>query len=116
MAGNAFVWSGALRVQGGTGTTTLTTTNVGLVGGALMIGNGGVLMASASPVSVSDVTMTGGSSGAIVVTSGSWTVVGNWGRSAVRSTLTAGTSTMTFGVTTKTISVAPGPTVDHLTI
>ena len=116
MAGNALVWSGALRVQGGTGTTTLTTTNVGLVGGALMIGDGGVLMASASPVSVSDVTMTGGSSGAIVVTSGSWTVLGNWDSSGVSSTLTAGTSTMTFAGTTQTISVAPGQTFNHLTI
>src|SRR3989449_2829624 len=116
MAGNALVWSGALRVQGGTGTTTLTTTNVGLVGGALMIGNGGVLMASASPVSVSDVTVTGGSSGAIVVTSGSWTVLGNWDSSGVSYTLTARTSTMTFAGTTKTISVAPGQTFNHLTI
>ncbi len=116
MTGNALVWSGTLRVQGGTGTTTLATANVGLVGGAVTIGDGGILMASASPASVSNVTVTGGSSGVIVVTSGSWTILGSWDSSGVGSTLTAGTSTMTFAGTTKTISVAPGQAFNHLTI
>src|SRR5256712_3479446 len=116
MTGSPVGWSGTLRIQGGSGTTTLAAANVGLVGGALMIGDGGILMASASPVSVADVTVTGGGSGVIIVTGGSWAVLGNWDSSGVGSTLTAGTSTMTFTGTSKTISLAPGQAFNHVTV
>src|SRR3989442_14956863 len=62
MAANALVWSGTLRVQGGSGTTTPVTAHLGPAGGPLTIGNAGILMASGSPVIVSNVTVTGGSS------------------------------------------------------
>src|SRR2546425_1559373 len=116
MAANALVWSGTLRVQGGSGTTTLVTANLGLAGGSLTIGNAGILMASGSPVIVSNVTVTGGSSGVIIVTSGSWTVLGNWDSSGVGSMLTAGTSTMTFAGTSKTISLGPVQAFNRVTI
>ncbi|TLZ77759.1 MAG: hypothetical protein E6K08_02580 [Methanobacteriota archaeon] len=116
MAANTLVWSGTLRVQGGSGTTTLVTANLGLAGGSLTIGNAGILMASGSPVIVSNVTVTGGSSGVIIVTSGSWTVLGNWDSSGVGSILTAGTSTMTFAGTSKTISLAPVQAFNRVTI
>src|SRR5256712_10044288 len=116
MTGSPLGWSGTLRIQGGSGTTTLAAANVGLVGGALMIGDGGILMAASAQAAVSNVTVTGGSSGVIVVTSGSWTILGRWESSGVGPTLTAGTSTMTFAGTTKTISVAPGQAFNHLTI
>src|SRR5437867_9524067 len=38
MATNHLVWSGILTVQGGGGTTTLATANLGLTGGALVVG------------------------------------------------------------------------------
>src|SRR5207237_51452 len=50
MATNALVWSGTLTIQSGSGTTTLATSNRGLTGGALIIGNAGALTANASTV------------------------------------------------------------------
>jgi len=78
MVTNAVVWSGTLTVQGGSGTTALATGNLGLTGGALNIGDAGVLTANASTVQVSNVTMTSGVSGTLTLTSGAWTVSGNW--------------------------------------
>ncbi len=116
MAGNPLVWSGTLTVQGGSGTTALATSGLALTGGAVSVGNAGVLTANASTVSVSDVTMTGGTSGMIVLTSGAWTVIGNWNTSGSGSTLSAGTSTVTLTGTAKTINLAPGQMFHNLTI
>src|SRR5207244_9966503 len=55
MATNRLIWSGTLSVQGGAGATTLATSNLALTGGALTLGNGGVLTANASAVSVSKI-------------------------------------------------------------
>src|SRR5207245_1760915 len=56
MMTNALAWSGILTVQGGGGATTLATSNLGLTGGAIAVGNAGVLAANASAVSVSGLT------------------------------------------------------------
>src|SRR5256885_9167914 len=64
MGGDALVRAGALRVQGGTGTTRPSATNDELARGSLLFGDGGGPRVARSPVSVSDVTVTGGSSGA----------------------------------------------------
>src|SRR2546427_2459535 len=111
MATNRLIWSGTLSVQGGAGTTTLATSNLALTGGALTIGNGGVLMANASAVSASNVTMTGGASGTLTLTTGAWTVTGNWDTSGAGSTFTGGASTVTMsgaGATVKLLNASNG--------
>src|SRR5256712_696394 len=111
MATNSLIWSGTLSVQGGAGTTTLATSNLALTGGALTIGNGGVLMANASAVSASNVTMTGGASGTLTLTTGAWTVTGNWDTSGAGSTFTGGASTVTMsgaGATVKLLNASNG--------
>src|SRR2546428_5302939 len=109
MRGSPLGRSGTLRIQGGSGTTTLAAANVGLVGGALMIGDGGILMASASPVSVADVTVTGGSSGGIIVAGGSWTRLGNRGHSRACFPLSTGSPPHDFTAASRTNFLAPFP-------
>src|SRR5436853_603542 len=108
MAANGLRWSGILTVQGGSGTTTLTTNDLALTGGALAIGDAGLLVANASTTTVSDVTMIGGTSGTITLTSGSWIVGGNWDTSGLGSSLIAGTSTVTFTGASTTLALATG--------
>src|SRR5437016_9845501 len=97
-------------IQWGSVTTTLTTNDLALTGGALMIGDAGLLVANASTTAVSNVTMIGGTSGTITLTSGSWTVSGNWNTSGLGSSFIAGTSTVTFTAasTTRTLPTAQG--------
>ncbi len=108
MAANGLRWSGILTVQGGSGTTTLATNDLPLTGGALAIDDAGLLVANASTATVSDVTMIGGTSGTITLTSGSWTVGGNWDTSGLGSSLIAGTSTVTFTGASTTLALATG--------
>src|SRR5437879_9287278 len=108
MAANSLRWSGILTVQGGSGTTTLTTNDLALTGGALAIGDAGLLVANASTTAVSNVTMIGGTSGTIILTSGSWTVGGNWNTSGLRSSVIAGTSTVTITGASDTLTLATG--------
>src|SRR5205807_131335 len=93
---------------GGSGTTTLTTNDLALNGGALSIGDAGLLVANASTTAVSNVTMIGGTSGTITLTSGSWTVSGNWDTSGLGSSLIAGTSTVTLTGASTTLTLATG--------
>ncbi len=116
MATNALVWSGTLAVQGGSGTTTLATSNLALSGGALAVSNAGSLVANASAVSISDLTMTGGTSGTITLTTGAWTVSGNWDTSGGGSAFLSGTSTVAFTGTSTTIRLAVGQAFNNLTI
>jgi len=116
MATNGLRWSGTLTVQGGSGTTTLVTSNLSLIGGALTIGNAGFLVANASTTNVSSVIMTGGASGTITLTSGGWTVTGNWDTSGVGSSLIAGTSTITLTGASTTLVLATGQMFYNLVI
>src|SRR2546426_3550817 len=71
LATRALIWGGTLTISDGSSTTALATANLGLTGGALSVGNGGILTANASTVTVSSVAMTGGTSGTITLTTGS---------------------------------------------
>src|SRR2546428_8081463 len=81
MATNRLIWSGTLSVQGGAGATTLATSNLPLTGGALTIGDGGILTGNASAGRASNVGMTGGGSGAAGLAAGAWALTGNSGTS-----------------------------------
>ena len=116
MAARALVWTGTLTVQGGSGTTTLDTGNLGLEGGALTIGNSGFLNAGASTAVVSTVSMVGGTSGTLTLTSGTWTVSGNWDSSGTGAALASGTSTVTFTGASATIHLGTGQQFCNLTI
>lgn len=116
MVTNALVWTGSLTVQGGTGTTTLDTGSLGLSGGSLAIGDSGVLNAGASSVAVSSVSMVGGSSGQVTLTSGTWTVSGNWNTSGAGATMASGTSTVIFSGSSATIQLAPGQEFYNLSV
>ena len=115
MSTNALVWSGTLTVRGDTGTTTMATSDRNLIGGALVVGDAGVLMANASTVSVSDLTMNGGTSGTITLTSAVWTVSGSWNTSSA-STFLSADSSVTFVGTSGSISLAAGQQFDAVTI
>src|SRR5213080_2765628 len=105
MTTNALAWSGILTVQGGGGATTLATGNLGLIGGAIAVGNAGVLAANASAVSISGLTMIGGASGTLTLTTGSWAVSGNWNTSGPGSVFSKGTSTVTLTGSGQTVSI-----------
>src|SRR2546428_793780 len=105
MTTNALAWSGILTVQGGGGATTLATSNLGLIGGVITVGNAGVLAANASAVSVSGLTMIGGASGTLTLTTGSWAVSGNWNTSGAGSVFAKGTSTVTLTGAGQTVSL-----------
>src|SRR5256714_12998189 len=95
MATNGLRWSNVLTIQDGAGSTsTLATANLSLTGGSLTVGDSGILVANASAVSAADVTMNGGTSGAITLTGGAWTVSGHWVTSGAGSTFTTGSSTV----------------------
>src|SRR6267143_91622 len=96
MSTRALNWAGTLIVSDGSSTTAFATANLGLTGGALNVGNGGILTTNASTVTVSSVTMTGGTSGTITLTTGSLTNSGNWDTSGAGSVFTKGTSTVTM--------------------
>jgi len=96
MATRAMIWGGTLNVSDGSSTTALATANLSLTGGALNVGNGGILTANASTITVSSVTMTGGTSGTITLTTSSFTSTGNWDTSGAGSVFTKGTSTVTL--------------------
>src|SRR2546430_5042285 len=78
MATRALIWAGTLTISDGSSTTALATANLGLTGGALSVGNGGILTPNASTVTVSSVAMTGGTSGTITLTTRSFTSTGQW--------------------------------------
>src|SRR6266581_3408260 len=105
MTTNALAWFGILTVQGGGGATTLATGNLGLIGGAIAVGNAGVLAANASSVSASGLTMIGGASGTLTLTTGSWAVSGNWNTSGAGSVFSKGTSTVTLIGAGQTVSI-----------
>src|SRR5467141_1692499 len=116
MSTRALNWAGILIVSDGSSTTAFATANLGLTGGALNLGNGGILTTNASTVTVTSVTMTGGASGMITLTTGSWTDSGNWNTSGAGSVFTKGTSTITMsGVGNITILNA-GNNFNNLTI
>src|SRR2546430_9646657 len=96
MATRALIWGGTLTISDGSSTTALATANLGLTGGALGVGNGGILTANASTVTVSSVAMTGGTSGTITLTTSSFTSTGNWDTSGGGSPVTKRTSTVTL--------------------
>src|SRR3989475_5814658 len=96
MATRALIWGGTLTISDGTSTTALATANLGLTGGVLSVGNGGILTANASTVTVLSVLMTGGTSGTITLTTSSFTSTGNWDTSGAGSVFTKGTSTVTM--------------------
>src|SRR5207249_2620062 len=97
MGTRALIWGGTLTISDGSSTTALATANLGLTGGALAVGNGGILTANASTVSVSSVAMTGGTSGTITLTTSSFTSTGNWDTSGAGSVFTKGTNSTTSG-------------------
>src|SRR5438309_2675503 len=104
MATNGLRWSNVLTIQGGAGsTTTLATANLSLTGGSIAVGDSGILVANASTVSAADVTVKGSTSGIITLTSGAWTVSGNWDTSGVGATFTKGSSTVTLSGAAKTL-------------
>src|SRR5207249_4323465 len=84
--------------------TTLATSNLSLTGGSLGVGNSGALIANASSVAVTDVTMTGGASGSLTLTSGSWIVSRQWDTSGAGSTFASGASTVTMSGTSASVA------------
>src|SRR5947209_17618749 len=116
MSTRALNWAGTLIVSDGSSTTAFATANLGLTGGALNVGNGGILTANASPVSVSSVTMTGGTSGTITLTTGSVTDSGNWDTSGAGSIFTKGTSTVTMSGVSNIAMLNAGNNLTNLTI
>src|SRR5881396_214617 len=103
MVTNGLRWGGTLTLNNN---ATLSTGNLALTGpgGNLTVNNGATLTAGTSVVSATNVTMTGGTSGAITA-SGSWTVSGNWDTSGAGSVLTAALSTVTLSGTAKTVRI-----------
>jgi hypothetical protein len=87
------------------GTTTVSTLGLAVNAGSLVVGNGGILNAAASSVTVGDVTMTGAASGTITLTGALWTVSGNWDTSGTGTTFTKGTSTITMSGSGKTLAI-----------
>ncbi len=116
MTTNGLRWTTTLTVSDAASTTALATTGLALNGGGLTVGNGGILTANASTVAVSSVTMTGGTSGVITVTTGAWTVSGSWNTSGAGSTYTQGTGIVTFDATATIIMLSTDNTFDDLTI
>src|SRR6266566_3190246 len=116
MSTRALNWAGTLIVFDGSSTTAFATANLGLTGGALNVGNGGILTANASPVTVSSVTMTGGTSGTITLTTGSVTNSGNWDTSGAGSVFTKGTSTVTMSGVSNIAILNAGNNFNNLTI
>ncbi|HYM39620.1 MAG TPA: hypothetical protein VEY12_05680 [Thermoplasmata archaeon] len=112
MATNRIAWGNLLTIQDAAGsTTTVATANLGLAGGSLNVGNGGILSANASVASVLNVTMTGGSSGTITMTTGAWTVAGSWDTSGTGSSFAKGSGAVTMtgpAATVKTLDAAHG--------
>src|SRR3989441_2860429 len=96
MATKAPILGAGRTISDGSLATAFATANLGLTGGALSVGNGGILTANASTVTVSSVAMTGGSSGTITLTTSSFTSTGNWDTSGSGSVFTKGTSTVTM--------------------
>src|SRR5438093_146451 len=103
MATNGLRWGGVLTLNNN---ATLSTANLALTGpgGNLTVNNGAVLTAGTSVVSVTNVTMTGGTSGTIPA-AGSWTVAGNWDTSGAGSVFTAASSTVTMSGAAKTVRI-----------
>lgn len=102
----------ALTVSG-----TLVTADFAISGGAnLTVPNVGVLTSNASAVTVGDVTMTGGTSGTITLTTGAWSVSGNWDTSGAGSTFTQGTSVVTMTGAGKTLTTQAGQPFDTLVV
>src|SRR5207253_2805146 len=81
-----------------------------------IIGNAGALTANASTVGVSNLSMNGGTSGTITLTTGVWTVSGSWDSTGLGSILNSDTSTVTFTGTSQTIGLASGQMFYNLTI
>jgi hypothetical protein len=113
-------WLSALTISDTVSTTTLATSNLAMGNVAdtptLVVGNAGLFTANASTVLVVSVTMTGGVSGTITVTTGAWTVSGDWNTSGVGSTYTQGTGIVTFDATATITMLAADNTFDDLTI
>src|SRR5438309_7297637 len=104
MATNGLRWSHVLTIHGGAGSpTTLATANLSLTGGSIAVGDSVILVANASTVSAADVTVKGSTSGIITLTSGAWTVSGNWDTSGVGATFTKGSSTVTLSGAARTL-------------
>src|SRR5207253_4222090 len=116
MSTRALNWAGTLIVSDGSSTTALATANLGFTGGALNVGNGGILTANASTFTVSSVTMTGGTSGTITLTTGSVTDSGNWDTSGAGSVFTKGTSTVTMSGVSNIAILNAGNNFNNLTI
>ncbi len=105
MATRGLRWGGTLFINDSSGTTTLATSDLSLTGGNLSVGNLGILTANATTATLVDVTMTGGVSGTITLTTGAWTPSGNWNTSGLGSTYTQGTGIVTMSGTSKTINM-----------
>jgi len=119
MSTRALQWGGTLIAQqtgASSGTETLATANLALTGGAMTIANKSVLTANTSTVSVTNLTMTGGTSGTITITSGAWSVSGNWDTSGASSTFTQGTSSVAFTGATKTIKLTSSQTFATMSV
>src|SRR5437773_2558392 len=138
MATNALRMSGTLTIRnstgGATGWTVLTTSgaNLGITVGGLAVSTLGALTANASAISidgnvnigaanastftVSSVTMTGGTSGTITLTTGSVTDSGNWDTSGAGSVFTKGTSTVTMSGVSNIAILSAANNFNNLTI
>src|SRR3989442_1866733 len=100
MATNSLRWGGTLPLNNN---ATLSPANLALTGpgGNLTVNNGATLTAGTSAVSVTNVTMTGGTSGTITA-AGSWTVAGNWDTSGPGAVFPAASDTLPMNRAAKT--------------
>jgi hypothetical protein len=116
MATRGLQWAGTLSIFDTSSTTELATSDLSLGTGGLNVGDGGILTSNASTVTLSSVTMVGGTSGIITVTTGSWTVSGNWDTSGLGSIYTEGTGIVTFDATATVTMLSADNVFDDLTI
>ena len=126
MATRGLRFGGTLTIRDTVASTTeLATANLAIdnfSSGTLVVGNGGILTANASAVFVGNVTMTGGVSGVITITTGAWQLgavgVSAWNTSGAGSTFTEGTGIVTIanGNDATITMLAADNTFDDLTI
>src|SRR5439155_1298253 len=121
MATRGLRWLSTLSVTDSSSTTELATAGLAMGNSAdtpdLSVGNSGIYTSNASTTVLNSVTMTGGSSGTITVTTGAWTVSAGWDTSGASSTFSEGTtSTYTFDNTGTTTLLATDNTFTTVTV
>jgi hypothetical protein len=105
MSTRGLKWGGLLTITDTLSLTTLATSDLPLTGGNITIDNLGSMAANASTVSVVNVLLAGQTAGVLTLTTGQWTVSGNWDSSNTGAMFNAGSSTVTMTGSIRTVSL-----------